>query len=62
MKNNRVYVLSNPALLQEPSPRVIEGLLVMAKLLHPDLFNNLTTNILNDTDGQFNNTTLDQFG
>jgi len=57
----RVFVLSDPDLIQQPSPRLVEGLLFLAKLIHPDLFNNTTITILNDFNGQFNDTSLSQF-
>lgn len=60
-QNGRIYVLSNPAILEEPAPRLIEGLLVLAELLHPDLFSNITLGIFNDSKGEFNESSLSQF-
>lgn len=37
VKNDRVYAL-DPAILNRPGPRLIEGLEELARLLHPDLF------------------------
>ncbi len=37
VKNDRVYAL-DPAILNRPGPRLVEGLEELARLLHPDLF------------------------
>ena len=60
-KNNRIYVLTNPSLVEEPSPRVVEGILVLAQMLHPDLFGNVTVNVFNDSAGEFNDTAVQLF-
>ncbi len=38
VKNGRVYTKLNEDLFFRPGPRVIEGVLVLARLLHPDQF------------------------
>jgi iron complex transport system substrate-binding protein len=61
VKAKAVYVLSNPDLIEQPSPRLVEGLLVLAKLIHPNLFNSTTIAIFSDFSGEFNDTSLSQF-
>jgi len=38
VQNNKVYVIDDN-LISRPGPRVIEGLEQMAKMLHPEAFN-----------------------
>ena len=38
MRNNRIYKISDANLIERPSPRIVDGLEEMAKLLHPEIF------------------------
>jgi len=60
-KEGMVFVLTNPGLVEEPGPRLVEGLLVLARFIHPDLFNSTNVNIFNDSTGEFNGTAISQF-
>ena len=37
VRNDRIYII-DPAIVNRPGPRVLEGLEVLARLLHPDIF------------------------
>lgn len=60
-KNSRVYILEDYSDIQEPSPRVVVGLLEVAQIIYPNLFSNVTLNIFNDNTGVFNSTALQSF-
>ncbi|MBM3153881.1 MAG: cobalamin-binding protein [Chloroflexi bacterium] len=38
IKNNRVYKITDSNLIERPSPRIIQGLEEVAKLIHPEIF------------------------
>jgi iron complex transport system substrate-binding protein len=38
VKNNAVYPITDPDLTDRPGPRIIDGLELLAKLIHPELF------------------------
>jgi iron complex transport system substrate-binding protein len=38
VKNNAVYPITDPNLTDRPGPRIIDGLEMVAKLIHPELF------------------------
>ena len=41
MRNNRVYKISDANLIERPGPRIVDGLEMVAKLLHPEIFGNV---------------------
>jgi iron complex transport system substrate-binding protein len=41
MRNNRVYRISDANLIERPGPRIVDGLEMVAKLLHPEIFGNV---------------------
>ena len=40
-RNGRVYVVDSGALFSRSGPRLVDGLEIMARIIHPDLFNDL---------------------
>ena len=38
VKNNRIYPITDPNLTDRPGPRIVDGLEMLAKMLHPELF------------------------
>jgi iron complex transport system substrate-binding protein len=38
MRNNRVYKISDANLIERPGPRIVDGLEMVAKLFHPEIF------------------------
>lgn len=41
MQNNRVYKISDANLIERPGPRIVDGLEMVAKLLHPEISGNV---------------------
>ncbi len=37
LKNDRLYIV-NEDLLYKPGPRIVDGLEILAKIIHPELF------------------------
>lgn len=60
VQSGRVYIIQNPSTLQEPGPRLIEGLLTLAELLHPGAFSAQPPNVIDDATGEFNGSLVNQ--
>ncbi len=41
MQNNRVYVIDAGAYTSRSGPRLVDGLEIMAEMLHPELFSGM---------------------
>jgi iron complex transport system substrate-binding protein len=41
MRNNSIYKISDANLIERPGPRIVDGLEMVAKLLHPEIFGNV---------------------
>ncbi len=38
VKNNRIYKISDANLIERPGPRIIDGLIELSKMIHPEIF------------------------
>jgi iron complex transport system substrate-binding protein len=56
--NGRFYVLAQSGQVQEPGPRLLEGLFVLASMIHPEEFPAPTAGVVNDATGQLNETAV----
>ncbi|MCX6005815.1 MAG: cobalamin-binding protein [Chloroflexi bacterium] len=41
VKNNRIYKISNANLIERPGPRIVDGLIEVSKMIHPEIFREL---------------------
>jgi iron complex transport system substrate-binding protein len=38
VKNNRIYKISDADLIELPGPRIVDGLIEVSKMIHPEIF------------------------